>query len=355
MTETEPRTAAVQYAFTESVSQLLAGLKSSLLITTYQAQRIMTVAPAADGKLNSLMRIFERPTGVALNGTTLALASKSQIWFFENAGEIRGEDGSVLPYDICFTPRRSFVTGDIASHQLAWHNDELLIVNTRFSCLSTLSNKWSFIPGWRPPFISAIAPEDRCHLNGVCIDENGPKYASALGMTDTKEGWRENKASGGIIIDIPSGEVVTEGLSMPHSPVLYAGKLWILNSGTGALEVVDEKDGKRTTVAKFPGFLRGLDFCDRYAFVGLCKIRNDRKTFNDLPIEKETDELKCAVCILDITTGNQVGFFEFTRGVEELFDIKIIRGSTNPHIIGFEEDTIQGLFVIDPDIYKKAP
>lgn len=338
---------AVGYVHTKELPQLLQQLGISIFVTTYQAQRVLVFSAPTPDKLFMLMRVFPRPTGMAFNQNKLAMCCKNQIWFFRTATDVRDEEGNVMPYDLIWVPRHSHVTGDIAAHQLQWNGDELIIVNTRFSCLSTLNPDWSFVPGWKPPFVTEYAPDDRCHLNGFCMDNNGPKYATALGETNTKEGWRENKAKGGILIDIPSGEIVARNLSMPHTPILYGGRLWLLESGTGSLLVIDEKTGQTTTVARFPGFLRGLVFYDRFAFVGLCQIR-EKKAFGGLPIEEMYDELKCAIHILDVKTGQVIGFIEFTKGIEELFDMQIMAGVKNPHIIGFEEETIDGLMILPP-------
>ncbi len=335
--------AAVGYIHTTEIPTFLQANKLSLIVTTYQAQRIL-VFSAGKERLSMLMRSFERPTGIAVDGPQIALCTKNQIWFFANAGIVTNEKGGTLPFDAYFVPRRSHVTGDIAGHDIAWSKGEVIVVNTRFSCLSTLHPDWSFLPGWRPKFITEYAAEDRCHLNGLAVDSNGPRYVTALGATNEKEGWRKKKATGGIVIDVPSNEIISTGLAMPHSPRLHAGRLWVLESGSGELQIIEPKDGKRTTVARLPGYLRGLAFFDRYAFVGTCKIR-EKSTFGGMPIESRVQDLKCSVQIIDITTGNIVGFIEFNKGIEELFDIRVLTGVANPHVLGFEEDTINGVFV----------
>ena len=137
-------------------------------------------------------------------------------------------------------PRRLHVTGDIDIHELAYdQHHELWVVNTRFCCLCTLDADHSFAPRWRPPFVSALAPEDRCHLNGLGMVDGRPKYVTALGTTDTPGGWRANKASGGILMDLDTNEIVLRGLSMPHSPRWYQGQLWFLESGQGSLARAD--------------------------------------------------------------------------------------------------------------------
>ena len=190
-------------------------------------------------------------------------------------------------------------------------------------------------------------PEDRCHLNGIAFEDDRPQYVTALGETDEPQGWRPGKAEGGIVIDYDSREVVCRGLAMPHSPRLYRDQLWVLNSGIGELQVVDPANGQLTTVCRLPGFLRGLTFYGDFAFVGSCLAR-EKKEFGGLPIESMFPELQCALHIVDIRSGQPVGFIEFTKGIEELFDVVVLPGIREPHMIGFEEETIDGLFVI-PD------
>lgn len=94
----------------------------------------------------------------------------------------------------------------------------LWLVNTRFSCLCTIDSKHSFVPRWRPRFVSGLSPEDRCHLNGLGMRDGRPRYVTALGQTDERGGWRANKRDGGCLIDVDSGEIISQRLSMPHSP-----------------------------------------------------------------------------------------------------------------------------------------
>jgi len=348
----ESKEAAVGYVHTSNLPELLRSLKISLLVSTYQAQKVLVFSPRSE-KLFMLMRTFERPTGIAVERERLALCAKNKIWFLGATGEVKDLDGNAQPYDLCFTPRKAYMTGDIAGHEMAFVNGKLQIVNTRFSCICTVDENHSFIPGWRPRFITELAAEDRCHLNGLALDPTGIKYVSALGATNTREGWRPKKADGGVLIDYASHELVTTGLSMPHSPRLHGGYLWILNSGRGELEIVEPKSGKRQSIIRLPGFLRGLAFFKNLAFVGVCKIR-EKKTFGDLPIETMHSELECALYIVDVQKSAVVGFIKFTKGIEELFDVKILPNTINPHIIGFEEDTINGLFILpDPSVIKR--
>ena len=220
-------------------------------------------------------------------------------------------------HDACYLPRACHVTGDIRCHEIAWAGNELWLVNTRFSCLCTLDPDYSFVPRWQPHFVTALAAEDRCHLNGLVMENDRPRYVTALGETDTQGGWRANKANGGCLIDVPSGEIVTRGLSMPHSPRLHEGRLWVLESGTGRLLVVEASTGRCDTVAEVPGFGRGLAFAGKYALIGLSKIR-ETSTFGGLPIAGRLSELKCGVAVVDLRSGQVVGMLDFHTAVEDL-------------------------------------
>ena len=340
----ERKEAAVGYIHTNNFPEILRKLNTSIVVSTYQAQRILVFSPKTD-KLSMLMRLFDRPTGLAIRGGQMALCAKHQVFIFESIKEMVDEKGEKQSFDQCLVPRVSFFTGDVLPHEAAFLGREVLLVNTRFSCLCTLTPQFSFKPVWKPRFISALAAEDRCHLNGIAVHQEKIGFVSALAESDQREGWRAKKLDGGILIDVASGEIMSRGMSMPHSPRIHAGKLWILNSGIGELQSVDPKSGERTTVAKLPGFLRGLTFVGQFAFVGLCKIR-EKKEFGNLPIEGMFPELECAIYCVDLTSGQSVGFIKFTKGIEELFDIQVLPGVTNPHVVGLEDDTVQGLFVL---------
>lgn len=240
------------------------------------------------------------------------------------------------------------MTGDVRIHELAYVDDEIWFVNTRFSCLASLDSRYSFVPRWRPRFVSALVAEDRCHLNGMALHDGRPRFVTALGESDAAGGWRENKAAGGIVIDIASGEIVLRGLSMPHSPRCHDGKLWLLDSGTGRLLAVDLSSGANETIAELPGYGRGLAFAGRYAFVGLSKFRESR-TFGGLPIAERLAEPKCGVWAIDTQTGQVAATLEFAGNVDEVFDVALLAGIRFPSVIGLEKDDVGNLFVAPPE------
>jgi uncharacterized protein (TIGR03032 family) len=204
---------------------------------------------------------------------------------------------------------------------------------------------YSFVPRWRPPFVTAFTADDRCHLNGLAMVDGRPRYATALGETDTAGGWRANKPQGGCLLDVPSGAVVARGLSMPHSPRLHDDRLWLLESGTGQLVLVDPATGRRERVAELPGFTRGLTLSGQYAFVGLSKIRKT-SAMDGVPLAERREQLKCGVAVVDLRSGQVIALLEFQTAVEETFDVHLLPGLRFPEVIGFQQETIQHTFVV---------
>lgn len=327
----------VRYEYSNNLATILNQLNISLFFSTYQAGKLGVVTVKQNSlniSLNLSFHNFQRGMGMAISPTQMAVGGQDWVYLLRNDSNLAPQIEPAGSYDACFLARSGQYTGDISIHDLAWGNQELWIVNTRFSCLCTLSNKYNFLPQWRPNFVSAIAPEDRCHLNGVAMVNNLPKYVTVLGRTDTPGGWREHKATGGCILEVPSSKVITQGLSMPHSPRMYQNRLWVLNSGHGEIVTVDIASGKQEKIVSLPGYTRGLALVGKYAFVGLSKIR-ETAIFGNLPISDRFEELKCGVAVVDLQTRQMISLLEFQAGVDEIFDIQVSQFSaamiSGPH------------------------
>ena len=324
----------VRYEYSNDLGEVLDASNATLTISTYQAGKLAIVG-SHQHQISLSLHNFDRPMGVAVSPTMdrMAVAARDKVWFLKNAPEIAASLTPHGTHDACFLTRSAQVTGEIQSHELAWGSDELWVVNTAFSCLCTLDHNYSFVPRWHPKFISSLASEDRCHLNGLAMVDGRPKYVSAMAETDVANGWRERKAETGCLMDVESGETVARGFAMPHSPRVHLGNLFVLDSGRGALVRVDPANGNRDTVARFPGYARGLALHEHLAFVGLSKIR-ETSTFGGVPIAENRERLKCGVGIVDLTRGELVGQFEFVAGVDEIFDVSVIGGMKLPAMRG---------------------
>jgi uncharacterized protein (TIGR03032 family) len=326
----------------------MAEQKLSLALTTYQIGKLFFLGLKSNGELSVFERTFNRCMGLCTSGNGLYMSSLYQVWRFENlfgAGQLQDD------YDRLYLPQVGYTTGDIDIHDMAVDaNGKLVFVNTLFGCLATLSETHSFKPLWRPPFLSKLAAEDRCHLNGLAMKDGRAAYVTATSESDAVDGWREHRAGGGIVIDVGANAIVARGLSMPHSPRWYKGKLWLLNSGTGDFGYVEPASGRFTPVAFCAGYLRGLAFHGDFAIVGLSKPRHN-KTFSGLPLDellaKRKAEPRCGVQVIDLRSGDVVHWIRFEGVVEELYDVVALPGVRRPMALGFKTDEIRRVLSIE--------
>jgi uncharacterized protein (TIGR03032 family) len=330
-------------------------LLGTLAITTYQAGKLALLGWRGQ-QASLLMRQFDKPMGLAVGPGKLALATRHEITLLANAPLLARD---VLPsqpgrYDALYLPRATYHTGDLNVHDLSFGTDALWFVNSRFSCLSALSKDYSFVPRWQPPFITELVPEDRCHLNGLAIVDGKPKYVTALGETNTVGGWREGKATGGVLMDVETGAVLLRGLSMPHSPRWAQGRLLLLNSGAGELLVYDPAAGSAQVVCTLPAYLRGLCVVGRFAVVGMCQIR-ERHIFGELRIQKKVENLLCGLAVVDLPTGKLVGTFEFTAGCTEIYDVQFLPGARNVNVLNSTDDATRQAFTAPDFSYWLRP
>lgn len=335
---------------TTNVPQILRELNTSLLVTTYQASKLILARDDA-GMLNTHFVNFRKPMGLAADRTRFFIGTDTGIREFRNVPAASARLDPPNRHDAVFVLRNQHVTGNIDIHEMAIVGGECWYVNTLFSCLCTQDVDHSFVPRWRPRFITGLAPEDRCHLNGLAVVGDKPRFLTALGETDTPRGWRANKKDGGILLDYDSGETVARGLSMPHSPRWHRDRLWILESGRGSLGAVDLDTGKVETVARLPGFTRGLDFLGPLAFVGLSQLR-ETNAFTDIPITEENADRMSGVWIVNVQSGKTIGFLKFSNVVHEIFAVQTLPGMRYPAIIDDDDELIRSTYVL-PDAALK--
>lgn len=342
-----PQPEPMRSVHTSNFPEILNHFGMSVLVTTYQAGRLVVLRNDG-GVLNTHFRLFPKPMGLALAPQRLAIGCEFEIREFHNMPAVAARIEPKGRHDAAFLPRTAHCTGDVQIHEMAWVDNEVWFVNTRFSCLCTRSAMYSFEPRWRPWFVSRLAPEDRCHLNGLCVVDGRVRYVTALGETDAAGGWRENKRSGGILIDVAAGAIIARGLSMPHSPRWYRDRLWVLNSGSGGFGYIDPSTGDYHSVCELPGFTRGLSFAGPLAFIGLSQVR-ESAVFSGIAIaERPQADRSCGVWVVNIETGQIVAWVKFEGAVQEIFAVEILPQSRYPEIVIDNREVLAGSFVL-PD------
>lgn len=342
----------VTYSMSGGLVGLLASLKISVAFSSYQSGKFYLLGRNPEGGLMVNEQFFSKAMGIHVSGGAIHLATLSEIVRLENVLEPNQRINDT--FDACFVPRAAHVTGALDAHDLGIDRDgRILFVNTRFNCLSTISERHSFRPVWTPPFVSRIVDEDRCHLNGMAMRDGRPVFVTAVSRSDTIDGWRDRRADGGVVVEVETGRIVCQGLSMPHSPRWYRGRLWLLNSGTGELGSIvpadGDSEGRFEPLTFCPGFLRGLSFHGRYAFVGLSKPRYQR--FEGLALDERLrvadSEPWCGVQVIDLDTGACVEWFRIDGAVAELYDIDVLPGVTCPMSLGFGSEELMNLVTVD--------
>ena len=334
----------------------LAEQRLSIALTTYQIGKLFSLGLKPSGELSVFERSFNRCMGLCSSSPEggaegFYLSSLYQIWRFHN---LLPPGSSQNGYDRLYVPQVGYTTGDCDIHDMAVGADgRLLFANTLFSCVAGLSDTHSFRPVWRPPFISGLAAEDRCHLNGLALRNGQLATVSAVSRSDATDGWREHRRDGGLLIDTASGETIAGGLSMPHSPRWYRDQLWICNSGTGEFGRVDPADGRFTPLSFCAGYLRGVAFHGDFALLGT-SLPRDNRTFSGLPLDEALSsrhaEPRCGLQVVDLRSGSAVHWLRFEGVVSELYDVITLPGVRNPMLLGFVTDEIRRVISLEDDL-----
>jgi uncharacterized protein (TIGR03032 family) len=304
------------------------------------------VSPVENDRLIQLTRTYKNAMGMAVADNMLAVAASDEVVILKNRpGLAATYPNKPNVYDGIYIPTTVYNTGQLALHDMEFIEDKVVAVNTNFSCLSYIDGENSFTPFWKPPFITDLKHEDRCHLNGLAVENNKIKYVTALGNTNTPQGWRDNKMNGGILMEYPSGRIILKGLSMPHSPRIINGKLYLLNSAKGELLEVDPQTGASQVVVKLGVFARGMAYYNDYLFVGASKLRHNSKVFADLEIAKTSF---AGIIAIYLPYKSIVGHFKYEMSVDEIYDVKIIENYLRPSILSPDME-ISKKAVIMPD------
>ncbi|OAV43199.1 TIGR03032 family protein [Lewinella sp. 4G2] len=329
---------------TPQLPELLHQLGITLMLSTYQAGKVVMLSAVDDERIVQLPRSFNRPMGITEDPATdrLAIACRDEVIVLRNAPMAAPSyPNGPGKYDALYLPRMTYHTGPLDIHDLRFGDGgkSLYAVNTRFSCIMQLGDQYSFTPVWQPKWIDALMPEDRCHLNGMAMREGRPAYATAFSTTNTPQGWRDTVTTSGVIVDVASGETISSGVAMPHSPRWYDGKLYVLQTAKGLVSTVDLDSGKLTTVCHVGGFVRGMARAGDYLFVATSKLRKNSSTFAQLDFAKSAD--RASVVVIYLPSGAKVGEMAYAASVDEIYDVHVLVGKRRVNVLNTITNTHQ--------------
>ena len=331
--------------FSPQIPELLAKLNCTIAFTTFQAGKLVFLSAKNENELMQLPRSFDKPMGLAVKDQKLALCTKDEIIIFKASASIaQGYPKKPGVYDRMYIPVVTYHTGQADLHDLAWQGDELVAVNTSFSCLIKPHTEFHFKPIWKPPFITKLASEDRCHLNGLTVVDGRIKYVTAFSTSDERLGWSDHIPEGGILMDVENDEVISADLQMPHSPRWFDHKLYALQSAAGELIRIDPVSGEFQVVYQRDGFARGLAKYQDYLFIGYSKLRPNSSSFGKLEFSQQATH--CGISIVHEPTANFVGEIRYLSSVDEIFDIQIIADTRRANILNTQSEDYKAALII---------
>ncbi len=338
--------------FSPNLPELLLKLNCSVAISTYQAGKLVFISPKNEEELIQLPRTFAKPMGIGFKPDTqqLALATKDEVLLFSNSAELAAHyPKKPNTYDALFVPRATYYTNALDLHDLSFGSDGLYAVNTLFSCLVKIDERYNFTPVWKPPFVGQLSSEDKCHLNGMTLENGKPKYVTAFNKGDTPQSWREKITETGLVMDVDINEIICEGLGMPHSPMFVNGNLYVLLSATGELVKINPNNGTRETVFKTDAFLRGMSLVDDYLFIGTSKLRKNSSTFAKLEIASKATE--AGLLVLHLPTGALSAKLTYKNSVDEIYDVQMLKNMLRPNILNTFTNDFRSALVIPNTTY----
>ncbi|MEP9401052.1 TIGR03032 family protein [Sphingomonas sp. VNH70] len=323
--------------------------RTSLAFTSYQTGQLILAGVDPQGRVAFDEQNYARATGLCFAEGALHVGSLFQLWRLENM--LQPGQYANGAHDAVFVPRAAATVNYVDTHEIDVDADgRVLFVNTRYSCIATADARWSFRPLWKPAFVSELVAEDRCHLNGFALVDGRPAFATAAGISDRKGEWRASRTGGGVLIDIARDAIVTDRLSMPHSPRWHDGAIWLLDSGRGQLVRIDPASGAITPVASCPGFLRGLAFHGGHAVVTVSRTRESsaRDLTQQTDFERSGTPSQCGVLIIELASGRIVESILFDGRITEMFAVAVLPGIRNPISLGPQTVDMIGTVAFDP-------
>ncbi|MFY0644909.1 MAG: TIGR03032 family protein [Bacteroidia bacterium] len=340
--------------YSPEFQNVLASTGSALVISVYQAGKLILLNATDEGSIKITPISYPKPMGIDIDGDRMSIATKTELHIYAQSDRLSERiELNGKKFEKVFFPRTTYHTGPLDMHDVRFIGDEVWGVNTRFSCICSFDHQYNFTPRWQPHFIKSITPEDKCHLNGMAVENGEPLYITALGSNDRTQGWRENITNGGILMSIPDNEILIDGLAMPHSPKIVGDYIYLLESARGALVRIDRRNYKVETVTRLQGLVRGLTIINNTAFIGISKVREKSTTFSRLDDSVKAEH--CSITAVDLSSGMILGFLEFQNIIEEIYDIDCFQGNTSIGIVGTYDERQNNAITTPDEAYWKKP
>ncbi|HEV3028788.1 MAG TPA: DUF4915 domain-containing protein, partial [Planctomycetota bacterium] len=134
----------------------------------------------------------------------------------------------------------------------------------------------------------------------------------------------------GVLFSGRTREPAVRGLTRPHSARQAGGRVWVDNSGYGEVGFVQE--GRFISVARLPGWTRGLAVAGRVAFVGTSAVL---RRFASYAPGLEPDRCVCGIHAIDLSTGRRIASVVWPYG-NQIFAIEAVPQDSSR---GFPEAT----------------
>ncbi len=340
--------------FAPLIAEILNQNNISIAISTYQAGRVIFIGSKDGITLTQIPVSFKKPMGISILDNKLAVASMDSIRFFADDPKIlKTAKLNDQGFDRAFLERAKYHTGTNDIHDIHFGKGQIWGVNTLFSCICTFDINYSFVPKWKPPFISDLLPEDRCHLNGMVVEDGLPSFTTALSAGNHKNSWKENILESGILMSVPEGEILSDHLCIPHSPIKHENKIYLLESGLGNLVEYDIENKSTKILYCFERFTRGMAIHNGMLFIAVSKVRKSSKTFSKLSFTEK--DYPAGIIIYSLNFNEVLGEIEYHETVEEIYDLKIIPNA-NKAVAMNEMQEIQNQVITFPgSVFWKKP
>ena len=300
-------------------------------------------------------RFFRKAMGICVpDPDTILLATLFQIIKFRNVLEPGQQINNV--FDACYVPREVFITGELDVHDIGQLADgRIVFVNTLYNCLATPSARHSFTPIWKPPFISKIVKEDRCHLNGLAmagrraaLRHRGEqvRHHRRLARPARRRRHRHRRGDG----RDRDRRAVDAAFAAALSRQAVGAQLRHRRARLDRARRLGRRLPSSTCSPSAPASCAGSPFtasmpssaCPSPATSASKGWRSTRK------LAAADSEPWCGVQVIDLDTGACAHWFRIDGPVAELYDVGVVPGAVRPMSLGFASSEILELITHDP-------